>query len=465
MGCAVIPPALGSHVWSVDCTMGFVLTILYLLTAYLGPATIFGPLAAAHIELILAASVLLVSLPSMPGSLIWKTPQSLALVGLAFATLLSVLVTGWTGGAVQVFLNFIPNAFAYFSVCLHCNSKKKLKILILVLLFVCLFVIAHGYYDVSNGLTTSDYVFAQKSDAGEWFYRIKGLDFISDPNDFAQVIVCVIPLVFIFWHSKKSIRNFFCVILPVCGLLYGAYLTHSRGSVIALMAITVVALRRRIGTVLSLLMAGGLFVAATALQYTGGRDISADAGSGRMDAWAFGLQLLISHPFIGVGYGRFTEYYFITAHNSIVVCGAELGFIGLYFWSLFIFPTMRDALEISSPTKVSAAELPVAEQEGPFPYAIMKTEEIDKDEVNRLGRLIVLSLTGFLVTGWFLSRAYTMTLFLLGGIAEVIFEMALRHGMVSPRMPSVRVLRNSVAIALLLPVAMYIFLRLGNIMR
>jgi hypothetical protein len=447
--------------------MGFFLTILYLVTAYLGPSTIFGPLAAAHIELILAALVLFVSLPTLGGgeSFLGKTPQSLALVGLALTVLVSVLMTGWAGGATQAFLLFIPNAFAYFLVCLHCDSKKKLQVLILMLLFICLFIIAHGYNDLRHGLIQSPYLFAQKSDAGEWFYRLKGLDFISDPNDFAQVLVCVTPLVFIFWKSKKMIRNFFFVVLPVCALLFGSFLTHSRGSVLGILAMTVVAARRKVGTVVSLLMAGALFAAASALQFTGGREISADAGSGRMDAWAFGLQLLRAHPFIGVGYGRFTEYYFITAHNSIVVCAAELGFIGLFFWSLFLFPTMRDALALASPTQVSDGELLVPAKEL-FPMGAEKAVDvIDKTEVNRLGRLMVLSLTGFLVTSWFLSRAYSMTLFLLGGIVEVIYEMALRRQMVSARMPMARTLRYSVLFAFGLLVLVYIVLRSGNLLR
>ena len=47
---------------------------------------------------------------------------------------------------------------------------------------------------------------------------------------------------------------------------------------------------------------------------------------------------------------------------------------------------------------------------------------------------MVLSLTGFLVAGMFLSRAYVLTLFLLGGMAEVVYEMALRRGMIAPRL-------------------------------
>ena len=117
-----------------------------------------------------------------------------------------------------------------------------------------------------------------RNDAGEWFYRLRGLGEINDPNDFGQLIVCVIPLMFIFWRAKKMLRNIAFVILPVCVLLFGVFLTHSRGALLALMAVAVVAARRRIGTLPALLLAGGLFVAAMALHFTGGREISAECG-------------------------------------------------------------------------------------------------------------------------------------------------------------------------------------------
>jgi O-antigen ligase len=452
--------------------MGFVLSVLYLVSAYLGPETIFGPIAEFRVGLILAVLVLLISLPSLPESFLGKTPQTLALMGLAFSVLVSVLMTGWAGGATTAFLAFIPNAFAYFLVCLHCDSKKKLQVIILMLLFVCLFVIAHGYSDlravqVTGGqgqASESPYLLPQKSDAGDWFYRIRGLDFINDPNDFAQVIVCVTPLVFIFWQPKKKIRNFFLVLVPVGGLFFGAFLTHSRGAILGILAMTVVAARRRVGTLVSLLMAGGLFAAASALQFTGGREISADAGSGRMDAWAFGLDLLKSHPIIGVGYGRFTEYYPITAHNTIVVCATELGLVGLFFWSLFLFPTVRDAIALASPTQVSDGEVIVVEKSS-LPGLGTKIEDVDKEEINRLGRLMVLSLTGLLVTSWFLSRSYSMTLFLVGGVVEVIYQMALQRGMIARRMALLRVMRSSVVMTFSLVLLVYVVLRSGNLMR
>jgi hypothetical protein len=79
--------------------------------------------------------------------------------------------------------------------------------------------------------------------------------------------------------------------------------------------------------------------------------------------------------------------------------------------------------------------------------------------------LLVLSLTGFLVAGWFLSRAFVLTFFLLGGITEVTFEMALQQGMISPRLPLTRVMRFASGLAVMLVLLMYVMLRVTNLMR
>ena len=458
--------------------MGFFLSVLYFVTYYLTPATIFGPLAAYRIELILAVLIFFVSPPKLLGSFILKTPQSIALIGLAFATLLSVLVGAhWAGGGLQAFLLFIPNAYGYFLVCLHCNSKKRLQALVLMLLFVCLFVIAHGYADLQrqSSVNVSDlpsddqgaaletsYLYPQRNDAGEWIFRVRGLGQINDPNDFAQLIVCLLPLMFIFWTPKKTLRNAAFVMLPVCALLFGVFLTHSRGALVALLAMAIVAVRPRIGTLPALLVGLVVFVSATALHFTGGRDISANAGEDRTDLWGESLQLLKSHPVFGVGFGNLPDYLGYTAHNSVALCAAELGVTGLYFWSLFLFPTVRDVLTIASPAKLSEGE-PILPKKEPFPEMARKIELIDKGEICRLGRLLLLSLTGFLVAGWFLSRAFVMTLFLLGGFIEVAFEMALQRRITSRRLPAARVLRDAGVLAISMVLLLYILLRIVNL--
>ncbi len=463
--------------------MGFVISILYLVTSYLTPATLFGPLAVYRVELILAFLLFFVSLPALVNSFLLRTPQSLAMIGMMAAVILSMLAAlHWPGGAVDRFLNFIPNAFAYFLVCLHCNSKKKLQFLVFTMLFVCLFVIAHGVSELHYGVPRigppqSDdsgesnqelwdeqlpYVFPQANAKGEWIYRIRGLGEINDPNDFGQLIACLIPLMFIFWRAKKALRNFAFVILPAGILLWGAFLTHSRGALVALTAVAVVAARRRIGTLPALLIAGVLFVAAMALHFTGGRAISTSAGEDRTALWGESLQLLKSHPLFGVGYGQLPDLLGHTAHNSVAVCASETGMFGLFFWCLFLFPTVRDILTIASPGKVDEGRRTEPEEEL-FPRAQAKIDSLDKAEVNHMGRLLVLSFTGFLVAGWFLSRAFVLTFFLLGGMAEVVFEMALRQGMVAPRMRLERVLPYTGILSVALIALMYVMLRIVNL--
>jgi hypothetical protein len=450
-----------------------------------------------HVEVILALLVILVSLPALTNSFIFKTTQSLALIGMAFAVFLSVLIgLRWAGGAVRAFLLFIPNIFAYFLVCLHCNSKKKLQFLVLMLLFVCFFVIAHGCIDLLHGVPANGpprgedadsgdlnlwqmqhpYLLAMGNDAREGIYRLRGLGLINDPNDFGQLVVCLIPLVFIFWRPKGILQNTVFVVLPVCVLLYGVYLTHSRGALLALMAVLIVAARRRIGTLVSLLIAGGAFVGAMALQFTGGRGISAGSGADRTELWGEGLQLLKSHPLFGSGFGNMSDLTssHLTAHNSIVVCAAELGLFGLYFWAMFLFPTVRDALASASPAKVNEEE-PIIAEEDLLPGATteiqgvdtaeVEIDAVDKIEVKRLGRLVVLSLTGFLVAGFFLSRAYVMTLFLLGGMAEVVYEMALQRGIVGPRLALSRLMGYAGGLTLSMVLMMYITVRALNLVR
>jgi hypothetical protein len=462
--------------------MGFVLSVLYFVTFYLTPPVLFGPLAAYRIEVILAVLILLVSLPKLAGSFVMKTAQALAMLGLTLAVFMSVLIgEHWISGAARAFVEFIPGIYAYFLVGLHCNSKRKLQILVFMLLFVCLFVIGRGWLDLHYGVAGSDSVQSQSAEmdelwyfqhpyllrfgngAGEMFYRLKGQGLIDDPNDFGQLVVCVVPLVFIFWRTKKTLQNCLFVLLPVGVLLYGAYLTHSRGALLALIALAVVAGRRRIGMMPALLLAGVLFFAAMALNFTGGRAISAESGSDRTSLWSGSMELLKSHLLFGVGAGALPDYLGLTAHNSVMVCAAELGLFGLYFWSLFLFSTARDALETAAPAKVSEGE-PILRKEEYSPLAARKIEDVSKAEINRLGHLMVLALTGFLVAGWFLSRAFVMTLFLLGGMAEVVYEMALQRGMIAPRLPLARVMLYSGGLAIALIVLMYIMLRTVNLM-
>jgi O-Antigen ligase len=470
--------------------MGFVLSILYFVTYYLTPTELFGPLAQYRIQLITAVLAMIVSIPAVIRSPFKRTSQTVALIGLAISTFLSILIgVRWLGGALQGFLGFIPNAFGYFLVVLHFNSIKKLKALVVMLVFVCVLVTIRGGYDmarvaatetpIAGGATDSPYAMAQRNSNGDWIFRLMGLGEINDPNDFAQLIVCTVPLLFVFWQRKHILASV-ALIVPVFGvLLTGLYLTHSRGGIVALAAVIVMGFRRRIGTVLSAVLGGALVVAAIALNATGGRDISAEAGSDRTSLWGEGLQILKTHPLFGVGLGQFPDYTGgLTAHNTVVVCAAELGMIGLFFWTWFLLPSVRDIVLVAAPVKerkdpdevVNPFVQRTIESSAPIGSAELVPAEPDLHqeqdaEIKWMGLCVLLSITGFLVAGWFLSRALVVTLFVLGGMAEVLFQMALERGLVSPRLTFRRTIGYAAILSVALVLIMYVLLRITNLTR
>lgn len=454
--------------------MGFALCLLYIVTYYLTPNTVFGALAEYRIELIIAVLAAMVSVPAMARSFVFKTPQTLALAGTAVAVAMSLVVgEHWLGGALPAFLAFIPNAFAYFIVCVNCKSRRRFQLVATTLMFVCLFVIVRGLIEArtprspqqppSEEEDAFSYQMPMDTGKGEVLYRLRGLGEIHDPNDFAQLLVSVIPLTFVLWREGKTARNLILVIAPAAMMIYGVFLTHSRGALLALVAIVIAAGRRKLGTVWSLVIGGVVFAGASALNFTGGRDISAEAGADRTSLWSQGLEVFKAHPLFGVGFGRLGDYtdVHLTAHNSLVVCAAELGLFGLISWCLFLLPSIRDAIALASPASVTEPkQTNVAEPYGAF---TKKREILDKAEINRIGQLIFLSFVGFLVAAWFLSRSYVLTLFLLGSLVEIVYEMALERGMIGARLPLKRVFPRSCLLAFVFVLAIYVLLRGVNL--
>ena len=352
---------------------------------------------------------------------------------------------------------------------------------------------------------TSPYLLPQNTETGV-IYRIRGLSFISDPNDLSQVLVSLMPCLFLWWKPNSGLRNFLFVLLPSAMLIYGMFLTHSRGAIIAMLAVAILALRPRLGNIRSAIIGGILFAVTSAVGWSGGRDISVEAGQDRLAAWSTGLGLIRSHPIFGVGYQRFAEFNEITAHNTIVVCAAELGFVGLYFWVMFVLPTLRDSVLASNPLKKAAglaeaeaeavenvsyedyerarirrvhlssngsatAVAPaVARHQSPSPAVAVPyyaepeaADEVSDSEIERMARIMTISLVGYLTAGWFLSRAYAMTLFVYVGLAESIYQMALSRGHVPPRMKIPRLMKIVFFTSIGLIALIYVLLRVQHL--
>jgi hypothetical protein len=130
-------------------------------------------------------------------------------------------------------------------------------------------------------------------------------------------------------------------------------------------------------------------------------DPDEESAFGRVDAWYEGLHMFLSHPVFGVGAGNFTEYNDLTAHNSFVLVLAETGFVGYVLWLAFVgysFWMMLTVLRykpdgINDPVRAKAWQ---SEQ--------------------RMALTLLLSLCGLFSAAFFLSRSYTVVMYLLAAM-------------------------------------------------
>lgn len=325
--------------------MGFFLTVIYIIITIVSP-TQFGPeWAEYHALLYLAVLTALASLPAVLAHTHLKSSvQTYLLIGLIIAIGLSQIANRWFGGAIQSWLIFLPSAAVYFFIVANVTTIRRLQIVTFAAVASGLVLVAEalcGYYAgflgdtfvLKQGIYSNDMVVEQ-------ILRLRGVGFLNDPNDFAQFLLIALALLFVAWRNGRAVANFLLVFVPAGLLLWATYLTHSRGALVGLAVLGLVAARNKIGTSASLILAFGLALGLLALDFTGGRGISASEGADRLSAWSTGLELFKGSPIFGIGFGNFTNFNEHTAHNSFVLCLAELGLLGTTLWLALLVTTI-----------------------------------------------------------------------------------------------------------------------------
>jgi len=455
--------------------MGFALTILYIVATIISPEQFGAEWASYHALIYLAVMTALASLPGMAAYRNWRSSvQTLLLLGLIVAIALSEVAHGWLGGVIESWRTFLPSAAVFFFIVINVTTVRKLKIATLAAVASCLIVTVEalcGYYAGFHGemfILQTNISSPQDEVIGQ-LTRIRGAGFLSDPNDLAQILLIALPLVFIAWRRGRAVANFFLVLVPAAFLLWTTYLTHSRGGLIALAAVALMAARKKLGTPASMGLAAVLVLGMLALDFTGGRGISAADGADRLEAWANGLEMFKSAPLFGIGFNGFTDLYEITAHNSFVLCLAELGILGSTLWLALLVTTATSLNRIIKVQEKMAAQEQawgrrffglkrLFEASYIASAGVLATGSISSGGMISLkyecaseappamvaatGReagefggdhspnvppqwvvLMRLALVSFITTAWFLSRSYTTTMYLVLGLATAAIAL------------------------------------------
>jgi O-antigen ligase len=324
-----------------------------------------------------------------------RTPNDLMLPLFWLTAIISTLINEpklWE----HALRSFMDKPVIHFLILGTVMTMRRLKLIILIVVVYTATLVISGIWQHFTGVGLG----GQTPIDG----RIRALGIFSDPNDLAQAFVICVP--FLIWFAIEGRYPLALRILGVltgCALIYGIYLTGSRGGMLSLAVAVGLYTRRKLGTVMALALAALIVIGMISMGPSRLGEISTrdESARGRLEAWWAGIGMFKSHPILGVGYSRFTEYHYLVAHNSFVHVLAEMGFLGAFLWVAMIYCAIKALLEVIGTAGES--------EEGEIGYAILT------------------ALAGFLVSSFFLSRSYNILLYLL-----IAFALTLR-GMISDR--------------------------------
>jgi putative inorganic carbon (HCO3(-)) transporter len=292
---------------------------------------------------------------------------------------------------------FLPTFLLYFIIVIIVTTEKRLQIFYYLLVIFSAFIAFQGIYQYFTGVGLA----GQDLLGG----RIRGIGIFSDPNDMAMALLVVLPFCF---AEITSSRHIFLrgLSLALAGLIIVTiFISESRGGLLTFGLLTMFMFSRRfgwkIGVVIGVVAFAGIFLLGSSRMGT--ISTQEDSAYHRIEAWTIAIELVTSRPLFGVGARMFNDYFFLTAHNSFLLCAAELGLFGLVAWVLMLFISIKNLRFIG---KHARSE--------------------------KFGRLAVyadslmLGMIAYVSSSMFLSRTYSEVLIILLGMSTSVMTMFVR---------------------------------------
>ena len=252
----------------------------------------------------------------------FNQPQYLLIPAFLLVAMVSKVVNGWAGGALFVFFVFAPVLLAYVLLANAVDTRARLQAAMGVFVICASVLAVHGIEQASTGIGWTGVELSQGT-------RIQYVGIFNDPNDLGMLFVMCLPMAFYLssrggWLGLKRLFWWTAIVL----LVWGCYLTNSRGTLLALVAMLGVYVWRTRGVVMAALMGvgalGGLMMLPSRLQEM---EVSEASAMGRVESWYEGIQMFIGSPVFGIGAGGYSDLHELTAHNSFVLVLAETGII------------------------------------------------------------------------------------------------------------------------------------------
>ncbi|HEY9541504.1 MAG TPA: O-antigen ligase family protein [Luteimonas sp.] len=322
-------------------------------------------------------------------------PTYLLFAAFIVVGMVTMVANGWVGGALVRFLEFLPSLFALLLVAQASHSPKNCFRIMWMISLCAVVLTIHGIGQVRLGQGWTGMPTVQDG-------RIQYVGIFSDPNDLAMLFIMAVPMTLLMAGrgGLLGLRRVFWWAAALT-LLYGVYLTNSRGAFLAVMAMAAVWLWQRRGAVIAGILGAagmaGMMMLPTRMQEL---DAGESSAYGRIESWYDGIQMFLANPVFGVGVGNFTDHTWLTAHNSFVLVLAETGIVGYTVWLAMVGYCFWMPIVV--------LRLPAA-MDDPT-YQEPWTRE------RKMAMTLLIMQVGFYTCAFFLSRSYVILLYIMLGL-------------------------------------------------
>jgi O-antigen ligase len=367
----------------------FTLSLIYLALTIVRPQD-FVP-ALEGIPLLPVVLLLAFAVWGVRAGKSFDAPHFLLLPVFLVVGMVSMVANHWLGGAVALLESFGPTVIAFFVFAAACDTPRRVGIAMAVFVLCACVLAEHSIVQASTGMGWTGVPLAEDG-------RVRYVGIFNDPNDVGLLFAATLPMAFYLSGRGGFLRRVWWLAAAAL-LLYGVYLTNSRGAMLAVLVVGGIFVWKRRGMFTAVVL-GVLGLVVMRLLSSRMQELDPDESSafGRVDAWYEGMHMFFSNPLLGVGPGNFTDYNQLTAHNSWILVLAETGFLGYTLWLAFTsyaFWMMMKMMRHQPDVAGGSAQAGAWQDERTLAFTLL------------------LSLYGLFSAAFFLSRSYTVVMYLL----------------------------------------------------
>jgi len=371
----------------------------YIALIFVRPMDWWAPVQGMRLVNMAAIATLFAAVPRLLSQhfVVWRLPQTKFALALVLGATLSWLYPFWGSGMLMAFQDIGRLIVLYFLIVFVARDSRRLNWLVWTILACVVWMAVHAILQAHTGQGFGGQEALTRrigtEDQPRYIQQAVAFGIFNDPNDLCLAFVIAVPLLLAAYRMAQQplVRWFTLALVPL--VLYGAWLTNSRGGMVGLLGmLAAYALARMKGHRRWVFLTVGVLVLTVLAPSRFSRSSGVDTG--RVNAWGSGIMSFQEHPLFGIGYDNFEDLAEgIQAHNSFIHVLAELGLAGYVPWFLLIALTLvhvRRAMQLK--------------------------DQIPARDHHYLSALFS-ALVGFLTSSYFLSRAYNPVLYILLGLA------------------------------------------------